>query len=43
MEELNDAMYESKLIYYAPTFDDRVRTFVQTQEEKCPPNIMMEA
>lgn len=27
MEELNDAMYESKLIYYTPTFDDRVRTF----------------
>ncbi len=27
MEELNEAMYESKLIYYAPTFDDRVRTF----------------
>lgn len=27
MEELNDAMYESKLIYYAPTFDDKVRTF----------------
>ena len=27
MEELNEAMYESKLIYYAPTFDDRVGTF----------------
>ena len=27
MEELNRAMYESKLIYYAPTFDDKVRTF----------------
>ena len=27
MEELNEAMYESKLIYYAPTFDDKVRTF----------------
>ena len=27
MEELNDAMYESKLIYYTPTFDDKVRTF----------------
>lgn len=27
MEELNNAMYESKLIYYAPTFDDKVRTF----------------
>ncbi|MCG4585727.1 FAD-dependent oxidoreductase, partial [Anaerosalibacter bizertensis] len=27
MEELNKAMYESKLIYYTPTFDDKVRTF----------------
>ncbi|CCQ93532.1 conserved hypothetical protein [[Clostridium] ultunense Esp] len=27
MEEINEAMYESKLIYYAPTFDDKVRTF----------------
>lgn len=27
MEEINRAMYESKLIYYAPTFDDKVRTF----------------
>lgn len=27
MEELNNAMYESKLIYYTPTFDDKVRTF----------------
>lgn len=27
MEELNEAMYESKLIYYSQTFDDKVRTF----------------
>lgn len=27
MQELNDAMYESKLVYYTPTFDDKVRTF----------------
>jgi len=27
MEELNESMYESKLIYYTPTFDDKVRTF----------------
>lgn len=27
MEELNNAMYESKLIYYSDTFDDKVRTF----------------
>ena len=27
MEELNKAMHESKLIYYTPTFDDKVRTF----------------
>lgn len=27
MEEINEAMYEGKLIYYAPTFDDKVRTF----------------
>lgn len=27
MQELNEAMYESKLVYYTPTFDDKVRTF----------------
>ncbi len=27
MEELNESMYESKLIYYSSTFDDKVRTF----------------
>jgi len=27
MKEVNDRVYESKLIYYTPTFDDRVRTF----------------
>jgi hypothetical protein len=27
MKELNEIMYESKLIYYTPTFDDKVRTF----------------
>ncbi|KNF07933.1 hypothetical protein CLPU_11c01020 [Gottschalkia purinilytica] len=27
MKELNEAMYESKLIYYTPTFDDKVRVF----------------
>mgnify|MGYP001074085501 FL=1 len=27
MEELNEVMYESKLIYYTPTFDDKARTF----------------
>jgi uncharacterized FAD-dependent dehydrogenase len=27
MKELNETMYESKLIYYTPTFDDKVRTF----------------
>lgn len=27
MKELNEAMYESKLIYYTKTFDDKVRTF----------------
>ncbi|MCP4135947.1 MAG: FAD-dependent oxidoreductase [bacterium] len=29
MEEVNDVFYESKLIYYTPTFDDKVRTFCQ--------------
>ncbi|MBN2077737.1 MAG: FAD-dependent oxidoreductase [Spirochaetes bacterium] len=29
MEEVNDTVYESKLVYYTPTFDDRVRTFCQ--------------
>jgi len=27
MDEFTDALYELKLIYYTPTFDDRVRTF----------------
>jgi uncharacterized protein len=27
MSEVNEEIYESKLIYYTPTFDDRVRTF----------------
>jgi uncharacterized FAD-dependent dehydrogenase len=27
MEFLNENLYEAKLIYYAPTFDDKVRTF----------------
>ncbi len=27
MKELNEAMYESKLIYYTPSCDDKVRTF----------------
>lgn len=27
MAEVNDYFYESKLVYYTPTFDDRVRTF----------------
>lgn len=27
MKDVNDRVYESKLIYYTPTFDDRVRTF----------------
>lgn len=29
MKEINDALYEGKLIYYTPTFDDKVRTFCQ--------------
>jgi uncharacterized FAD-dependent dehydrogenase len=27
MREINESLYESKLIYYTPTFDDMVRTF----------------
>ncbi|NTW71852.1 MAG: FAD-dependent oxidoreductase [Eubacteriaceae bacterium] len=27
MEEINDALYEGKLVYYTQTFDDKVRTF----------------
>ena len=27
MKDVNDRVYESKLVYYTPTFDDRVRTF----------------
>lgn len=27
MERLNDALYEAKLVYHTPTFDDKVRTF----------------
>jgi uncharacterized FAD-dependent dehydrogenase len=29
MREANETIYETKLIYYTPTFDDRVRTFCQ--------------
>ena len=29
MKELNEAMYESKLVYYTKTFSDKVRTFCQ--------------
>lgn len=29
MQELNDAMYESKLIYHSKTYADKVRTFCQ--------------
>ena len=27
MEELNQSLYEAKLVYYTPTFDDKVRVF----------------
>lgn len=27
MEELNKSLYEAKLVYYTPTFDDKVRVF----------------
>lgn len=27
MQEINEALYEGKLVYYTPTFDDSVRTF----------------
>ncbi|MFZ7119721.1 MAG: NAD(P)/FAD-dependent oxidoreductase [Eubacteriaceae bacterium] len=27
MEEINDVLYEGKLVYYTATFDDKVRTF----------------
>ena len=27
MKELNEKLYEAKLVYYTPTFDDKVRTF----------------
>lgn len=27
MQEVNEAMYESKLVYHTPTFDDKVRVF----------------
>lgn len=27
MKEINDALYEGKLVFYTPTFDDKVRTF----------------
>ncbi len=29
MEEVNNTIYESKLVYYTPTFDDKIRTFCQ--------------
>ena len=27
MKELNEKLYEAKLVYYTPTFDDKVRVF----------------
>lgn len=27
MKEINEALYEAKLVYYTPTFDDKVRVF----------------
>ena len=27
MQEINETLYESKLVYYTPTFDDKVRVF----------------
>jgi uncharacterized protein len=27
MKKINDTLYEAKLVYYTPTFDDKVRTF----------------
>lgn len=27
MQDINDVLYEGKLVYYTPTFDDKVRTF----------------
>lgn len=27
MDEINESLYEGKLVYYTPTFDDKVRTF----------------
>jgi uncharacterized protein len=27
MKKINETLYESKLVYYTPTFDDKVRTF----------------
>ena len=27
LEQLNESLYEAKLVYYTPTFDDKVRTF----------------
>ncbi len=29
MKEINESLYEGKLVYYTPTFDDKVRTFCQ--------------
>lgn len=34
MQELNDAMYESKLIYHTKTYADKVRTFCQNPGEE---------
>ena len=34
MKELNEKLYEAKLVYYTPTFDDKVRVFCTNLPEK---------
>ena len=38
MKFLNENLYEAKLVYYTPTFDDKVRTFCTNPSGRWPQN-----
>lgn len=43
MKELNEKLYEAKLVYYTPTFDDKVRVFCTNPSGKWQRSITMTA
>ena len=40
MKELNEKLYEAKLVYYTPTFDDKVRVFCTNPSGECSDRIL---